>query len=309
MRFRGIYTPIITPFHDDYSIDWDAYADVIEFQVENGAAGVIVGGSTGEVYTLSKEERLKQIDFARDRLRDRALLMVGVNDLRWTETLEIAEAAREKGAGSLLVAAPPYALPSAKELAQHVLMIDRAARLPIMLYNYPGRTGVHMGEEFLSRAAASTNVCAIKESSGDVNRYHLLYREFPQIQLIVGAEDQVLETLAWGAEAWVCATANIFPHECRRFLEICGYSGDFVTGRRIMSALLPLMHALEQGGKFIQCVKYGAEMQGLKPGVARPPMRPMKKELAREMDEIVRTARTVVNAIIDERANHPAKGA
>lgn len=301
MRFQGIYTPIITPFHPDYSIDWDAYAEVIEFQIESGAAGVIVGGSTGEVYALSKEERLKQFDFARERIKDRALLMAGVNDIRWDECLAISAAAREAGAGALLVAAPPYSLPSEQELAQHVLAIDRAARLPIMLYNYPGRTGVVMGEEFLARVASSANVCAIKESSGDVNRYHLLYREFPQIQLVVGAEDQVLETFAWGATAWVCATANIFPVECRRFLEICGLGGDFARGRRIMAALLPLMHALEQGGKFIQCVKYGAQLQGLRPGVARPPMRPMKKELAREMDEIIRTARLVVNAIIAEQ--------
>ena len=301
MRFQGIYTPIITPFHADYSIDWDAYAEVIEFQIDSGAAGVIVGGSTGEVYALSKEERLKQFAFARDRIKDRALLMAGVNDIRWDECLAISAAAREAGAGALLVAAPPYSLPSEQELAQHVLAIDRAARLPIMLYNYPGRTGVVMGEEFLARVASSANVCAIKESSGDVNRYHLLYREFPQIQLVVGAEDQVLETFAWGATAWVCATANIFPVECRRFLEICGLGGDFARGRRIMAALLPLMHALEQGGKFIQCVKYGAQLQGLRPGVARPPMRPMKKELAREMDEIIRTARLVVNAIIAEQ--------
>jgi 4-hydroxy-tetrahydrodipicolinate synthase len=301
MRFQGIYTPIITPFHPDYSIDWDAYAEVIEFQIDSGAAGVIVGGSTGEVYALSKEERLKQFAFARDRIKDRALLMAGVNDIRWDECLAISAAAREAGAGALLVAAPPYSLPSEQELAQHVLAIDRAARLPIMLYNYPGRTGVVMGEDFLARVASSANVCAIKESSGDVNRYHLLYREFPQIQLIVGAEDQVLETFAWGATAWVCATANIFPVECRRFLEICGLGGDFARGRRIMAALLPLMHALEQGGKFIQCVKYGAQLQGLRPGVARPPMRPMKKELAREMDEIIRTARLVVNAIIAEQ--------
>lgn len=300
MRFEGIYTPIITPFRPDYSIDWDAYAEVIEFQIESGAAGVIVGGSTGEVYTLSKEERIEQMAFARQRIGDRALLMAGVNDMRADECQALAVAARENGAGALLVAAPPYSLPTEMELAQHVLAIDRAANLPIMLYNYPGRTGVVMGETFLARVAATRNVCAIKESSGDVNRYHLLYREFPQLQLIVGAEDQVLETFAWGATAWVCATANIFPVECRRFLEICGKGGDFERGRRIMSAFLPLMHALEQGGKFIQCVKYGAMMQGLRPGVARPPMRPLKKELAREMDEIVRTARTVVNAIIAE---------
>jgi 4-hydroxy-tetrahydrodipicolinate synthase len=302
MRFKGIYTPIITPFHEDFSIDWDAYAEVIEFQIEAGVAGIIVGGSTGEVYALSKQERLEQIAFARDRIAGRTLLMAGVNDMRTSECLAIATAARDAGVDALLVAAPPYSLPDESELAEHVLAIDRAASLPIMLYNYPGRTGVMMGEAFLAGVEACANVCAIKESSGDVNRYHLIYRRFPHLQLVVGADDQVLETFAWGSQAWVSATANIFPLECRRFLEICALGGDFESGRRIMAAMLPLMQLLEQGGKFIQCVKHGALLQGLRPGVPRPPMQPMPEELARQMDDLVDATRTAVNAIIAEPA-------
>ncbi|WP_282610041.1 dihydrodipicolinate synthase family protein [Pelagibius sp. Alg239-R121] len=301
MRFEGIYTPIMTPFHDDGTINWDAYAEVIEWQIESGVDGIIVGGSTGEFYALSKEERLEQFRFAKERIAGRALFMAGVNDIRVDECLEITAAARDIGAEALLVAAPPYSLPSELELATHLLKIDRVAGLPIMLYNYPGRTGVEMGEDFLDRVGQSANICAIKESSGDHSRIRLLAREYPQIQLIAGGEDQVLEFYAWGAKAWVCASANIFPRECKAFHNICAMGGDFDRGRRIMSAFLPLMHALEQGGKFLQCIKYGAELQGHPGGMVRPPLSPMKKELRREMEEIIRTARTTVNAIIDEK--------
>ena len=84
----------------------------------------------------------------------------------------------------MLVAAPPYSQPTDRELVSHVLEVDRAANLPIMLYNYPGRTGAMMGEEFLSRISASSNIQAIKESSGDIDRLHMLAREFQQLQLI-----------------------------------------------------------------------------------------------------------------------------
>jgi 4-hydroxy-tetrahydrodipicolinate synthase len=301
MRFEGIYTPIITPFHDDGSIDWDGYGDVIEWQIESGVAGVVVGGSTGEFYAMSKEERIEQFRFAFERIGGRIEMMAGVNDIRADECYRITAAARDAGAQSLLVAAPPYSLPSEQELAAHVLKIDQVANLPIMLYNYPGRTGVNMGEEFLGRVSQSANIVGIKESSGDGTRLPLLAREYPSIELVVGGEEQVLEFAAWGAKAWVCASGNIFPDECVKFFDILAVESDFERGKRIMSAFLPLMKILEQGGKFLQCIKYGAELQGHPGGIVRPPMRPMKKETMREMDEIVRNARTTVNAILSEK--------
>jgi 4-hydroxy-tetrahydrodipicolinate synthase len=301
MRFEGIYTPIITPFFEDGSIDWDSYGDVIDWQIENGIAGIVVGGSTGEFYALSKEDRIKQFEFAAKRIKGRAEFMAGVNDIRVEECLEITAAARDAGADSLLVAAPPYSLPTEAELAAHVLKVDRVADLPIMLYNYPGRTGVHMGEDFLNRVSQSGNICGIKESSGDYSRLPVLMRKYPSIELCVGGDDQVLEFAAWGAKAWVSAAGNFFPSECTRFMALLGQEGDFDRGRRIMSALMPLMSALEQGGKFIQCVKYCCELQGRPGGPAAAPLMPMKKELKREMDEIIRTARLTVNAILNEK--------
>jgi 4-hydroxy-tetrahydrodipicolinate synthase len=300
MRFHGIYTPVITPFNADASIDWDAYARVIEFQIENGVAGIIVGGSTGEFYALSKQERIQQFAFAAQKIDGRAEFMAGVNDMRVDDCLEIAQAARAAGAQSLLVAAPPYSLPSEEELANHVLKIEQATGLAIMLYNYPGRTGVEMGESFLDLVADNPNVAGIKESSGDVNRIHLLVNHYPQIELVAGAEDQVLEFFVWGAKSWVCASGNIFPAECVRFLDLVANQGDFARGKRIMAAFSPLMHALEQGGKFIQSIKYASQLQGISAGIVRPPMMPMNAALEQQLKQIVDNTRSQVNAILDE---------
>jgi 4-hydroxy-tetrahydrodipicolinate synthase len=300
MRFQGIYTPIITPFFDDGSIDWESYAKVIEFQIESGVAGVIVGGSTGEFYAMSKQERIEQFEFAAKRIDGRVEFMAGVNDMRVDDCLEISAAARDAGAQSLLVAAPPYSLPSESELAAHVLKLEKATGLAIMLYNYPGRTGVNMGEEFLELVADNDNIAGIKESSGEISRVHLLVNHFPQIELVAGAEDQVLEFFVWGAKSWVCASGNIFPRECVRFLELVANKGDFERGKRIMAAFSPLMHALEQGGKFIQSIKYASQLQGIAAGIVRPPMLPMSENNEREIEQIVNNVRTQVNAILDE---------
>ena len=155
-------------------------------------------------------------------------------------------------------------------------------------------------EEFLDLVADNDNVAGIKESSGDVNRIHLLANNYPQIELVAGAEDQVLEFFVWGARSWVCASGNMFPAECVKFLDLVANQGDFERGKRIMAAFSPLMHALEQGGKFIQSIKFASQLQGISAGIVRPPMMPLSAELELELTDIVNNVRTRVNSILDE---------
>ena len=244
MRFEGIYTPIITPFASNGEVDWDVYAEVIDWQIENGVAGVIVGGSTGEFYALSKEERIQQFKFAAERINNRVEFMAGVNDIRVDECLDISMAAVDAGAKSLLVA-------------------------------------------------------AIKESSGDYSRLPLLSNNYPSIELAVGGEEQVLEFAAWGAKSWVCATANFFPSECVQLMDILGKQSDFEKGRALMSAFMPLMQALEQGGKFLQCVKLGCEQQGRPGGKVRLPLLPIDDALKREMISVIDKTRASLHSILN----------
>lgn len=300
MQFEGIYTPIITPFRDDLSIDFDAYGRIIDWQAENGVHAIIVGGSTGEFFSLTQEERIEQFKFAVERVAGRLPVVAGVNDLLVERCYELAAAAREAGADALLIAAPPYGLPGQEELAGHCLQIDRAAGLPIVLYNYPGRTGVNMEREFLDRIAGSANFQAIKESSGEIERIQMLAREYPELQLSAGSEDLVLEFFAWGARSWVSVVANFFPREAVRLYEACVLEGDFDKGRGMTSALLPLMICLEKGGKFLQSVKYACELLGRPGGPVRPPFQPMNEELRGELSRIVEAAQTSLRAILEE---------
>ena len=300
MRFEGIYTPIITPFKDDLAIDFDAYGKVIDWQADNGVHGIIVGGSTGEFFSLTREERVEQFDFAVKRSAGRLPVIAGVNDLLVDRCYELAAAARDAGAAALLIAAPPYGLPGQEELAAHCLEIDRSAGLPIMLYNYPARTGVSMERDFLDRIAGKPNFQAIKESSGEIERIRMLAREYPELQLSAGSEDLALEFFAWGARSWVSVVANFFPREAVRLYQTCVLEGDFEKGRGIMMALLPLLVHLEQGSKFLQSVKYACELLGRPGGPVRPPFQPLNEELRGELSPIVETARTSLRAILEE---------
>ena len=298
MKFEGIIPPIITPFNVDRSVDEKGHAALIEHMIDCGIHAIIVGGTTGEFYALSKEERLRQFSFAKDVIGGRIPLIVGVNDITTEGACEYAAAAREAGADGMLVAAPYYSVPTAKELASHCLAIDRSADLPIILYNYPGRTGAEMSEEFLQRVGQRKNFAAIKEASGDIDRLHMLAREFPQIQLSCGADDQALEFFVWGATSWVTAIGNFLPNEMVAFYDTCVRDKDFVKARALMSVLLPLTTLLERGGKFVQCAKYGADYFGLPAGPVRKPMKPLNKELARQFREALDTAKIAFNNIL-----------
>lgn len=301
-KFEGIYTPLVTPLLPYGGFNMDALADQIEHLVTAGVHGLISGGSTGENYAQTVEQRLELAEFTKQRLKGRLPLIVGTGTMRTDDSIALATGAREMGADAILLGTPPYAVPTERENALNALAIDRAANLPIMLYNYPGRMGVNMGEEFLDRVGRSRNVCAIKESSGDINRVHLLARDYPHIQMSCGMDDQALEFFAWGARSWVCAGSNFLPEEHVALYQACAVEGNFDKGRRIMSAMMPLMRVLEQGGKFVACVKHGVTMAGIDTGGMMPPLKPLNKDDKRELGQVVRVLKATVAAIVKETA-------
>ncbi|MER2510503.1 dihydrodipicolinate synthase family protein [Amaricoccus sp.] len=297
MKFEGIYTPAITPHGIDGTIDKTAFAEVLESLIAAGVHGIIVGGSTGEYYAHTMAERIESFTFAREVIGARLPLIVGTGAIRTEDAVSYAKAAKAIKADAILVTSPPYAVPTERENAVHALTIDRAAGLPIMLYNYPGRMGIGMGEEYFARVGRSKNVVAIKESSGDPNQLHLLARRFPNIALSCGWDDQALEFFAWGARSWVCAGSNFIPAEHIALYQACVVEGNFDKGRRIMTAMLPLMNFLD-GGKFVQSIKYGCEMNGLKAGTLRAPLRGLNQDEKRELETVVRTLKRTVAQIV-----------
>lgn len=297
MVLEGIYTPVITPFAADGGIDFNTLAELVERLIETGVHGLISGGSTGENYAETIEERLALARFTTKQAKGRVPVIVGTGAMRTPDSIALAQGARDMGADAILLGTPPYSVPTERENALNALAIDRVADLPIILYNYPGRMSVEMGREFLDRVGRSRNVIGIKESSGDINRLHLLARDYPHIQTSCGMDDQALEFFAWGARSWICAGSNFLPEEHIYLYETCVLRGDFSTGRRIMSAMLPLMRVLEQGGKFIQCVKHGVEITGLRAGPMRPPLKGLNKDEKRELEQVIRTLKLAVAAI------------
>jgi 4-hydroxy-tetrahydrodipicolinate synthase len=302
MKFEGIYTPAITPLDAAGQIDKKAFAEVLESLVAAGVHGIIIGGSTGEYYAHTAQERFDLGNLAKEVIGTRTALIIGTGAVRTEDSVEYAKAAKAIKADAILVGSPPYALPTEQENAEHALTIDRAADLPIMLYNYPGRMSVSMGREFFdSVLAASKNFVAIKESSGQTNQLHMLAREFPQLGLSCGWDDQALEFFAWGARSWVCAGSNFLPAEHIALYQACAVENDFNKGRRIMSAMLPLMDFLEEG-KFVQSIKHGCEIIGLRSGGVRAPLKGLDDDQKQRLQTIVTELKREVAAAVGGQA-------
>ena len=297
MRFEGIYTPVVTPHNEDHSINKDRFSDVIEHLISSGVHGLIIAGTTGEYYAQSMDERIELMRLAKDLIKGRLPLIIGTGAIRTEDAIIYAENAKAIGADGILVTTPPYAYPTSREIALHGLAVDRAANLPVMLYNYPGRMSVPMDEETLDRLGRSPNFCAIKESSGDINRVHTLARDYPHIQLSCGMDDQALEFFAWGARSWVCAGSNFAPEAHIALYKACAVEGNFTKGRAIMSAMLPLMSVLEQGGKFVQCIKHGITLRGIPAGPPRRPLQPLNKDDKRALEQVINVMNTTIEQI------------
>lgn len=298
MDFYGIYTPVITPHHEDGSIDEAGFAEVIEHLIHEGVHGIIIAGTTGEYYAQTMEERMRLLSLGVEIIKGRVPVIGGTGAMRTEDSILVAKAAKSAGADALLIATPPYSVPTGRENALHALAVERAVDMPVMLYNYPGRMAAEMDEEFLDRVGQSPNFKAIKESSGDINRVHLLARQYPHISLSCGMDDQALEFFAWGARSWVCAASNFAAKAHIALWQACVVEGDFTKGRAIMTAMLPLMTVLEQGGKFIQSVKYGVERRGLPAGKPRLPLKPLNKDEKRELDQVIDRMNATISQII-----------
>ncbi|MBB3139719.1 4-hydroxy-tetrahydrodipicolinate synthase [Halomonas organivorans] len=278
MNFDGIWTPVVTPLDAQGAIQLDALGRVIDTLIEQGVHGLIIGGTTGEYYALTKDERKRVFDYVVDHAQGRIPLMAGVNATTTEDSLALGQHAKAAGFDAILVAAPYYCQPAQDELLAHIQAVDDALDMPIMLYNFPDRTGVPMEFDLLDALRERPNIQAIKESTGSVERMHELANEHADhIQLSCGMDDQVLEFFVWGARSWVAGASNFLAPEHVALHKACVIDQDFVAGRQQAARLLPILNLLEQGGKFCQYIKYGCELAGTPVGNARRPLLPLSE--------------------------------
>ncbi|WP_341318046.1 dihydrodipicolinate synthase family protein [Paraburkholderia sp. IMGN_8] len=272
MSFEGVHTPLVTPFKPDGEIDHDLLGKHAA-NLASRVSGLGVGGTTGEYYALSFEERVQTFNTVAEAAGGKTYLTAGINATTTKEVIRLGQEAKRAGLSALLLAAPYYAQPTQEELLNHMLKVDDSLDMPIMLYNFPARTGTDISDGVLARLLERPNFIAMKESTGDISHLHHLATHFrDNLVLSCGMDDQALEFFVWGAKSWVAGASNFLPEAHTALFDACVKQGDFATGRKLMAQLLPILELLERSGKFIQYVRYGCELAGMPVGVARAPL-------------------------------------
>lgn len=274
--FQGVMSVVATPFDKNDGIAFDVLGKHLDFLMANGVHWIIPGGTTGEYYAQTVEERKQVLAYVAERVGKKVKLGAGTNSVRPTETVELSNYAKGLGYEALMLAAPFYSLPSTQELGDHFRFVAANTSLPIILYNFPARTGVDMNRDFLERISDVKAICAIKESSGSFARMleHIVHFD-GRIQRVCGADDQAVDAFLWGAKSWIAGASNFLPAEHVALYEACVVRKDFVQGQKLMHAMLPVFYLLENGGKYIQYVKYGCELAGVPVGSPRQPLQPL----------------------------------
>lgn len=291
MNFEGILTVTLTPFDGEGAVDFDAYERLIEHVLDRGVHTVIPCGTTGEYYALSGEERRQVMTFVAKRVNGRAKLLAGTNATTTAEVIELSRYARDAGYEGVMLAAPYYSLPTPEELASHFEAVAEATDMPILLYNFPARTGVDLGPDLLEALRPVEQVVGIKESSGSIARLHELLVNFAdRYQIVCGADDQALEYFLWGSRSWVAGASNFLPAEHVALYDTCVGKRDAEGGLKIMRNLLPLFMLMEQGGKYIQFCKYGCELAGVPTGGTRAPLTPLSSAERQRFTELYEQA-------------------
>lgn len=270
---HGVLAALVTPMKADGSIDLNTLAHHVETMIAAGIHGLVPLGSTGEFYALTAEERRVVLKATLETARGRVPVVPGTNAGSTRDVVAFSREAEKLGCDGVMLAAPYYSLPRPTELRAHIKAVNDAIGIPIMLYNYPGRTGVDMTPEFIEQLLELPRVRYVKESTGEIVRISTLLRRCgDRLGVFCGADTVAFESLALGAVGWVGGVANVVPRSHVDLYRLIIEKRDFAAARKLYFQMLPLLSLMENGGKYTQWVKGACGLMGRPVGAPRAPL-------------------------------------
>lgn len=242
--FTGCGTAIITPFHDDFSVNYEELGRLIEFQIENDVDAIIVCGTTGEASTMHDAEHLSVIQYTVGAVNKRVPVIAGAGSNYTDHAIELSLEAQKLGADALLHVTPYYNKTSQNGLVAHFSAIADAVSIPIILYNVPSRTGMTIQPETYVELAKHTNIVATKEASGNFTAIATAMQLCAgNLDFYSGNDDNTVPLMALGAKGLISVLSNIKPKEtsemCRLML-----NGNCESAAKLQLESMPLINAL-----------------------------------------------------------------
>lgn len=234
INLHGMGVALITPFRSDKSVDYDALARLLEYQVKSGVDFLVVLGTTAETATLTTDERNEVKRFVAERVAGRVPLVLGCGGNNTMGVIEDLKNSDLSAYSAILSVVPYYNKPSQEGIYQHYSAIAKASPLPIILYNVPGRTGVNMTAETTLRLAAEhENIIGIKEASGNISQMDdIIKHKSPDFMVISGDDGITFPLITLGAVGVISVIGNAFPKEFSKMVRLA-LAGDYDNARTI----------------------------------------------------------------------------
>ena len=243
--FKGSGVAIVTPFHEDESINYDMLDQLIDYQCENGTDSIIICGTTGESATLSDEEHMECVKFAIERVKGRVPVIAGTGSNSTQTAIELSRDAVEYGADGLLVVTPYYNKATQGGLIAHYTAIAKEAKAPIIMYNVASRTGCNLEPATIAALVRDVdNIVGVKEASGSISQVaKIMSMTDGKIDLYSGNDDQIVPLLSLGGIGVISVLANIAPREAH---DICEkyFTGDVAGSAALQLKAIPLIDQL-----------------------------------------------------------------
>ncbi|MEE1231754.1 MAG: 4-hydroxy-tetrahydrodipicolinate synthase [Phocaeicola sp.] len=289
-RLRGMGVALITPFKEDGSVDYDALIRLVDYQVQNGTDFLCVLGTTAETPTLTAEEKKKIRELVVERVNGRIPILLGIGSNCTQGVVDSLKNDDFTGIDAVLVVVPYYNKPSQEGIYQHYKAVANATKLPIVLYNVPGRTGVNMTAETTLRIARDfKNVIAIKEASGNITQMDDIIKNKPENFDVISGDDGItFPLITLGAVGVISVIGNAFPREFSRMTRLA-LQGDYASALNIHHKFTELFKLLFVDGNPAG-VKAMLNMMGMIENRLRLPLVPTRittfEQMKRILDEL-----------------------
>jgi 4-hydroxy-tetrahydrodipicolinate synthase len=285
--YSGVLPAIITPFHEDKSLDEEGLKRNVEYLSKTGIAGMVPCGTTGEAATLTFEEHKRVIEIAVENSTVPVIAGTGSNNTR--EAVELTCHAAEAGADAALLITPYYNKPNDRGMFEHFKTVAEKCDIPIVLYNVPKRTGIDLKPELVAKLSRIKNIVAIKEASGSLSQLSQIIEQTrgSDFSVLCGDDDLTLPAMALGAKGVISVVANVAPRKTVAMVDAM-MKGDLETARSLHYELAPLVRAMFLETNPIP-VKTAHKYLGLAGGPLRLPLGEMAADKEKMLKELLVT--------------------
>ena len=287
--FEGAGVALVTPFHQDGSVNYEKLTEILEEQIAGGTDAIVICGTTGESSTMTHEEHLEVIRYTCEKVAGRIPVIAGTGSNCTREAIDMSRGAEEVGADGLLLVTPYYNKATQKGLIAHYTAIAESVRIPILLYHIPGRTGVTMQPETIVKLCREVpNIVGVKEASGNISAISTMMALADGcVDLYSGNDDQIVPLLSLGGKGVISVLSNVAPRQAH---DICRYyfEGDVKTSAKMQLEAIPLVKQLFCEVNPIP-VKAAMNLQGKDVGPLRMPLTEMEPEHKEALAAAMRT--------------------